>query len=96
MKPNLELPVLPFWQAKSFWATLLMVAATLLNMQGIDLYAVTCDAFAACTQEEVISKGQMVALALQEIAPIFLGLFAWWQRRAPNYRLGIKSDKSKG
>ncbi|MDT8856445.1 hypothetical protein RNZ50_15735 [Paracoccaceae bacterium Fryx2] len=86
---NLTLPVLPVWQARSFYAQLLLFAAVMLNLAGIDLFAVLGQIGAGSTPEEVLTTGDRVISAWQQVAPLAFGLWAWVERRAPNYRLGL-------
>lgn len=86
---NIQLPELPAWQARSFWAMLLAVVATLANTAGIDLFAVLAEIGAGDTPGEVIATGERAVSAWQAVAPLVLGVWAWVERRAPNYRLTL-------
>jgi len=81
---NLSLPTLPIWQARSFYAQLLLMASVVLNTMGIDLMAFFGATGIGATPDEVIEKGVSI---WQALSPIVFGLWAWWERRAPNYRL---------
>jgi hypothetical protein len=70
-----DLPVLPFWQARSFWAAVLAVLAPILSVLGIDWPAASDPA----TVDRIMQVIGAVAAAL-----------AWQQRVAPNFRLGIR------
>jgi len=76
--PTPPLPPLPVWQARSFWASLLLVATVAANAFGVDLVALLGE------PEAVLDRGAGIAQAL---APVIFGLWAWLERRAPNYRL---------
>lgn len=83
---NLSLPALPFWQARSFYAQLLLAASVTLNTMGIDLMGWLAAVGIGMTPDEVVEKG--VSL-WQALSPILFGLLAWYERRAPNYRLTL-------
>lgn len=85
---NLSLPTLPIWQARSFYAQLLLVASVALNALGIDLMGFFAATGIGATPDEVIAKGVSI---WQALAPILFGLWAWYERRAPNYRLTVFS-----
>lgn len=84
---NRALPELPAWRAASFWAQLLLVLSVMFNAVGVDLYAIFASIGAGSTPEEVIATGHRIARLVQELMPLFFGLWAWLERRAPNYRL---------
>lgn len=84
---NLTLPTLSALQARSTWAIVTMTAITLANAFGIDLLAFFAAIGAGSSPEEVIETGERVVSAWQSVAPLLLGLWAWIERRAPNYRL---------
>ena len=86
---NLDLPVLPMWKARSFWAQLLLVVTVLLNASGVDIYQHLGAMGLGSSQEEVLATGDRFVSAWQQIAPLIFGFWAWIERRAPNYRLGI-------
>lgn len=90
---NLSLPPLPFWQARSFYAQLLLAASVLLNSAGIDLMAILKSAGFGATPDEVIARGVSI---WQALAPIVFGLWAWFERRAPNYRLTLGTGGASG
>lgn len=90
---NLSLPPLPFWHARSFYAQLLLAASVFLNMLGIDLMAFLGAIGFGTTPDEVIARGVGVGQAL---APIAFGLWAWFERRAPNYRLVLGPGEDSG
>ncbi len=84
---NLALPQLAAWKARSFWLQLLAAAALILNMVGVDLYRVTCDLGLGCDAAAVQATGGQVVAAWQMVVPYALGVWAYFERRAPRYRL---------
>ena len=66
------LPPMPFWQARSFWLTLLAVAAPILAALGIDW--------------PWVSDPATVDAIMQIVAAISAAL-AWRERLRPNYKL---------
>jgi len=86
---NLDLPVLPMWKARSFWAQLLLVVTVLLNASGVDIYQHLGAMGLGSSQEEVLATGDKFVSAWQQIAPLIFGFWAWIERRAPNYRLSL-------
>jgi hypothetical protein len=84
---NTNLPALPVWQARSFWAQALLVATVAANVAGVDLLGHTAELGLGATPDEVLATGDRAISAAQELAPLLLGLWAWVERRAPNYRL---------
>jgi len=90
---NLSLPPLPFWQARSFYAQLLLAVSVLLNTMGVDLMASLAAIGFGSTPDEVVARG--VSL-WQALAPIAFGLWAWFERRAPNYRLTLGAGTTGG
>jgi len=86
---NAALPDLPAWQARSFWAMLLAVVATAANAFGVDLFGFLGQIGAGATPDEVIATGERAISAWQMLAPLVLGIWAWLERRAPNYRLTL-------
>jgi hypothetical protein len=69
-----ELPVLPFYMARSFWLTLLAVVAPVASSLGLDWPWVTDPA----TVDGIMQIVGGVSAAL-----------AWRERVAPSFRLGI-------
>lgn len=84
---NLTLPELPFWQARSFWAQLLLVASVLANAAGIDLFGALREMGIGANPDEVMATVTRIGSALQVISPILFGVWSWLERRAPNFRL---------
>ncbi len=84
---NTDLPPLPVWQARSFWLQLLALTAVVLNVVGIDLYAVTCELGLGCDAAAVQATGDQIVAAWQMVLPYLLGIWAYAERRAPRYRL---------
>lgn len=84
---NLALPDLPAWQARSFWLQLLLFLTVLANLFGVDLMAVLGEMGLGAEPDAVLATGERVVNAWQTLAPLLFGLWAWLERRAPNYRL---------
>ena len=84
---NLSLPTLPVWQARSFWVQLLLALTVMLNAQGIDLMGALGTLGLGTTPEAVIDTGTRAVNAVQQLLPILFGIWAWLERRAPNFRL---------
>lgn len=93
---NRDLPELPAWQARSFWAMALAVVATGANALGVDLFGFLGEIGAGATPDEVIATGERAISAWQSLAPLVLGLWAWIERRAPNYRLTLFRKADQG
>lgn len=70
-----NLPVLPFWQARSFWLTLVAVLSPVLSALGLDWPWVTNPATIDLIMSLVVSPAAAV--------------FAWRERLAPSFRLGL-------
>lgn len=86
---NTALPPMPFWQARSFWLNLLLVLTMAANAFGVDFAGVLRDLGLGATPDEVADTIGRVVQAIQTIAPVILGPWAWLERRAPHYRLTI-------
>lgn len=86
---NLALPVLAPWFARSFWAQVLAVLVVTANAAGIDLFSHLGAMGLGSSHDEVLANGDRVISAWQQIAPLILGLWAWFERLAPRYRLGL-------
>jgi len=71
------LPTLPFWQARSFWATLLTAVLTVANALGIDVLA------------RLGTDEAGILAAIDAVLPVLTAFWAWMERRAPNYKLGV-------
>lgn len=67
------LPVLPFWQARSFWLTLLAFAAPILTALGI--------------QWPWVSDPATVDTIMQVVGAVS-AVLAWRERLRPNFQLG--------
>jgi hypothetical protein len=78
MGPNESLPALPFWQARSFWLTMIAAVVMLGNAFGFDILSML-----GVADESAIADGLM-----QIVAAVSLVL-AWGQRLAPNFRLTL-------
>jgi hypothetical protein len=83
-----QLPVLPFWYARSFWAQLLLAGAVILNTMGVDLFALTAEIGLGTDPHAIIATGEQAISAFQQLLPIVFGFWAWIERRAPKFRLG--------
>lgn len=86
---NLALPSLPLVAARSTWAIVLAAAVTVLNALGIDLMGFLEGIGAGATPDQVIETGNRVVSAWQTVAPLVLGVWAWLERRAPEFRLTL-------
>lgn len=84
---NTTLPTLSGWQARSTWAIFFAALVTLCNMFGVDLMVFFTVIGAGSNPEAVIATGERIVSAWQMVAPLVLGLWAWIERRAPNFRL---------
>lgn len=82
MAKNLTLPVLPVWHARSFYASILMAATVLCNAFQLDLFGFLDHLGLGATSDQVLDRIMM-------IAPLAFGIWAWWERKAPHYRLSI-------
>jgi hypothetical protein len=68
-----QLPVLPFWQARSFWLTLTALVGSILPLLGIDW--------------PWVSDPQTVDAIMQVVSGI-AAVLAWRERVNPSFRLG--------
>ena len=84
---NRDLPELPFWQARSFWAQLLLVLSVLANAAGFDLFGALREMGIGANPDEVMATVTRIGSALQVVSPILFGVWSWLERRAPNFRL---------
>lgn len=84
---NLNLPSLPVWKARSFWAQVLLVLSVTANAAGFDLMAVFGAMGLGTTPDAVVETGTRAVNAVQQLLPILFGFWAWIERRAPNFRL---------
>lgn len=82
MAENKNLPELPAWRARSFYAQLLLVATVLAQVMGYDMGELVAHA-------GFDDPGQVLDFAMAAM-PLVLGFWAWFERRAPNYRLVLK------
>lgn len=85
MAANMTLPALPAWHARSFYASILLAVTVLCNVVGLDIWPMLQRLGLGGTEGEVVDKIMM-------LAPLAFGLWAWWERRAPNYRLALFSS----
>lgn len=78
------LPVLPFWQARSFWLTLLAtLSSVLVVLQGIfPSLAPTLAGVLPLVQDPATVE------AIMGLVAGVAGVLAWFQRLKPRYQLG--------
>ncbi|WP_126975054.1 hypothetical protein [Frigidibacter oleivorans] len=79
---NASLPVLPAWHARSFYASLLLALTVIGNAFGWDPLPWLAHLGLGTTPDQVVEK-------IMLLAPLGFGLWAWWERRAPHYRLSL-------
>jgi hypothetical protein len=84
---NTALPELNGFAARSFWLQLLTVVAMVLNSQGIDIWAALREAGIGGNPAQVLATGDRIVSLWQQALPIVTGLWAYFERRAPHYRL---------
>lgn len=84
---NKTLPELPAWQARSFWLTLVTGGVALANSQGADLLGIFRDMGLGASPDAVVDSAQRSISAVQALAPYVTGIWAYFERRAPNFRL---------
>lgn len=77
---NDSLPPLPAWHARSFYASLLMIATVCAHAFGFDLMAFFARRFGLPDQGAVLDF-------VDALMPIAFALWAWIERRAPHFRL---------
>ncbi|MBY6091058.1 hypothetical protein [Maritimibacter alkaliphilus] len=82
MAKNMSLPVLPAWHARSFYAALLLAATVLCNVVGLDLMQQLERLGLGASSDQVVDRIMM-------LAPLIFGVWAWWERKAPHYRLSL-------
>jgi hypothetical protein len=87
LSDNQALPERAAWKVKSFWLQVLMVATVLLTYLGVDLMAVLAGMGLGGDPAAVIATGERAVSAVQQLIPIALGIWTWFERRAPKYRL---------
>lgn len=78
MGPNTSLPVLPVWQARSFWLTIIAASTALGAVFGVNPLE------AAGFADE-----SAAADAIMQIVTAVSVILAFGQRMAPNFRLGL-------
>lgn len=69
------LPTMPFWQARSFWFTLLAFLAPILSALGIDWPWVSNPA---------------TIDAIMQVVGAITAVLAWRERVQPNFRLSLR------
>lgn len=84
---NKALPELPAWQARSFWLTLVTGGVALANSQGIDLLSVFALMGLGASPDAVVDSAERGITAVQTLLPYVTGVWAYFERRAPNFRL---------
>ncbi len=84
---NTTLPTLNGFAARSTWLILVSAVLTILNSLGIDLAGALTEIGIGGTPEQIVASAERVVSAWQIVAPYLLGLWAWIERRAPNFRL---------
>lgn len=84
---NVDLPALNGFAARSTWLIVVAAAIQIFNMLGLDLMALLGAMGIGATPEAVVATGERVVAAWQMVAPILLSVWAWIERRAPNFRL---------
>lgn len=84
---NKQLPELAAWKARSFWLTAITGAVALANSQSIDLLAVFGEMGLGATPDAVVDNATRGVSAVQILLPFATGVWAWVERRAPNFRL---------
>jgi hypothetical protein len=84
---NLNLPELNGFKARSFWLMLLTMIATVLNMQGIDVFKALREMGIGGNAQQVLATGDRLVGIWQQVLPLVTGVWAYLERRAPNYRL---------
>lgn len=92
---NLSLPALSILQARSTYAQIALIVIVALNAAGIDILGITREMGLGGTADEVIASGDRAVAAWQQVAPLALGVWAWIERRAPNYRLVLPWSAAK-
>ena len=85
-----QLPALNPLIARSTWMQVVMVAIALSTALGIDLLAFTASVGLGSTAGEVVETGERAYVAYQTLAALALGILAWLERRAPNFRLSFR------
>lgn len=80
MNGNQSLPPLPAWHARSFYASLLLIATVICNALHIDLGGWFAAHLGLASESDVLDF-------VMAIMPIVFALWAWIERLAPNYRL---------
>lgn len=84
---NTALPTLNGFAARSTWLIVIAAAVQICTMGGVDLLALLGAMGIGATPEAVVASGEKVVAAWQLVAPIALSVWAWIERRAPNFRL---------
>jgi hypothetical protein len=78
MADTSPLPELPMWQARSFWLTLVAAAAQVAALSGFDLFG-----FFGAADDQAFTD------SIMQIVSAVAVVWAWLERRAPNFKLGV-------
>ena len=78
MAENTDLPPLPAWHARSFWITIIGAALQIAAFLKFDLLG-----FLNVENSEALTD------AVMQIVGAGALLWAWFERKAPNYRLTL-------
>jgi hypothetical protein len=84
---NTELPTLNGFAARSTWLMVIAAVVQVCTMLGIDLLAILGAMGFGSTPDAIVASAERVISAWQMIAPLAFSLWAWIERRAPNFRL---------
>lgn len=79
---NSPLPPLPAWQARSFWLTIVGAVSQVAVLFHFDLLAF----FGVAGQEQLVD-------AIMQIVAVVAMVWAWFERKAPNYQLSLSGKK---
>lgn len=90
MQPNRNLPPLSPFRARSFYAMILTLLVTVCTGYGIDLFAWTEAMGLGADQDAIIETGERAVSLIQVIVNVLAAIWAYLERRAPNYRLSFK------
>ena len=84
MSDQSPLPVLPAWQARSFWITLVAAAAQIATLAHFDLFGF----FGVDGQEPLVD-------AIMQIVAAGALIWAWLERKSPSYQLSLSGKKTE-
>ena len=80
------LPTLPFWQARSFWLTVLTVVSGVFSARGVDLASALGYHDTGALTDAFVAVANGVGAAL----PIVSAVLAWRERLNPRHRLSLR------